>query len=100
MFTNGSLLMFDVTNGWTYQSAIQVSEPFTCSDSFPFLVLGYNRAFVVYPTKREAQEILISSGTLNQGRTMKLPDEMKPTAGLVLGIPPDKSTSVSCPADP
>jgi hypothetical protein len=100
MFTNGSLLMFDVTNGWTYQSAIQVSEPFTCSGSFPFLVLGYNRAFVVYPTLREAREILISSGALNQGRTMKLPDEMKPTAGLVLGIPPDKSTSVSCPADP
>jgi hypothetical protein len=100
MFTNGSLLMFDVTNGWTYQSAIQVSEPFTCSGTFPFLVLGYNRAFVVYPTMREAREILISSGALNQGRTMKLPDEMRPTAGLVLGIPPEKSKSISCPADP
>jgi hypothetical protein len=98
MFTNGSLLLFDVSNGWTYQSIIQVAEPFTCSGSFPFLVVGYNRAFVVYPNVQEAREILISGTTLKQGRIMKLPEDIKPSVGLVLGISPDDAKSVACPA--
>jgi hypothetical protein len=99
MFTNGSVLMFDVANGWLFQSSVQVSEPFTCSGSFPFLVLGYNRAFVVYPTMKEARELLISGSELKQGRTMKLPDSIRPTSGLVFGISPTVSKDVSCPAE-
>lgn len=98
MFTNGSLLMFDVTDGWLFKSSIQVSEPFTCSGTFPFLVLGYNRAFVVYPTMQETREILIAGGVLKQGRIMKLPGGMRPTSGLVFGISPAVSKAVSCPA--
>jgi len=98
MFTNGTVLMFDVSSGWTFQSSIQVSESFTCSGTFPFLVMGYNRAVVVYPNVQEARELLISGTTLKQGRTMKLPQDFKPSSGLVFGIPPSM-TKASCPAE-
>ncbi len=99
MFANGSVLLFDVSDGWAYQSMTQVAEPFTCSGSFPFLVMGYSRAFVVYPTVREVREIVISGTTLQQGRTMKFAEDIKPSVGLVLGISPDLANSVTCTAE-
>jgi hypothetical protein len=94
LLMNGSLMVYDVAEGWALLNSAAV-DPFSCSDaSRPRMVMGYHRLFLLYPAKNEVVEFRVSLSTLTKGRTIKTTTQ--PVAGVVVGLSPSTVATSAC----
>jgi hypothetical protein len=94
LLMNGSLMVYDVAEGWALRNSAAV-DPFGCSDANrPRMVMGYHRLFLLYPASREVVEYRVSLSTLTKGRTFKTTTQ--PVAGVVAGLSPSASAASAC----
>ena len=97
LLTNGSLMVYDIASGWVYRNSIAAADAFTCTGAtYPRMVMGYHRVFVLFPANKEVVEYHLSLSTLKKGRTLSTAT-IQPTTGIVVGLSSAQSAASACP---